>query len=183
MRDLKQDYFEWMCKRVSVKRRKPSYHLLLDELNNTEFEFYIDMDSNRYDDGVDLRFRYGYECEIPFDVIAMQLDNEPCSVLEMMVALAIDCEEHIMFDPEIGDRTSYWFWNMIDSLGLKGMDDEHYNARKVRNIISRFLRRDYDPSGAGGLFTLKRPRKDMRKAEIWYQLNWYLDELIEDKVI
>lgn len=51
-------------------------------------------------------------------MIASYLDNRPCSVLEMIIALAIRLEEHIMDDPDIGNRTGQWFWDMIVSLGL-----------------------------------------------------------------
>ena len=41
----------------------------------------------------------------------------------MMIALAIRCEEHIMDDPDAGDRTGQWFWSMLVSLGLGSMDE------------------------------------------------------------
>ena len=39
-----------------------------------------------------------------------------CSVLEMMVALAICCEETYMDNPNIGNRTGQWFWNMVKNI-------------------------------------------------------------------
>lgn len=177
--DVKKDYFSWMLEKVGATKRRPSYFKLLNELYETEFEFYIEMDGNRYDDGIDLRYRYAYENNISYGEIAIEMDRQWCSILEMMVALAIDCEEHIMYDPEIGERTSYWFWGMIDSLGLTNQDDDHYKPATVKHVIKKFLKREYKPNGSGGLFTLKHPREDLRKVEIWYQLNWYLDEVIE----
>ena len=181
-RDLKREYFEWMLRKVGVTRRsRPSYYILCDELNSIEFEFYIDMDVNRYQDGLDLRFRFGYEEGINHETIINELDDHGCTVLEMMVALAINCEIHIMYDPEYGDRTSVWFSGMISSLGLDKYDDNHYDSDAVYKIVKRFLTRAYKPNGSGGLFTLKNPLKDMRTVEIWYQLNWYLNELIEEE--
>ena len=46
-------------------------------------------------------------------MISAYLDNKTCSVLEMMIALAIRCEEHIMDDPDVGNRTGQWFWKDV----------------------------------------------------------------------
>ena len=104
----------------------------------------------------------------------------PCTVLEMMVALAVRCEEDMMDDPDYGDRTSQWFWNMVVSLGLGGMTDRVYDYERVEMVIQRFLNRDYEPNGKGGLFTLRHAPFDARKVDIWHQLCWYLDELAGD---
>lgn len=97
------------------------------------------------------------------------LDNRPCSVLEMIIALAIRLEEHIMDDPDIGNRTGQWFWDMIVSLGLGSMDDSKFDKAHAIDVIRRFLDRDYGRDGKGGLFTIEHCRYDMRDIEIWYQ--------------
>ena len=51
------------------------------------------------------------------------------------------------------------------------------DEKRARAILERFLRREYEPDGRGGLFTIKSGRHDMRKIEIWYQMMWYLDEI------
>jgi hypothetical protein len=110
-----------------------------------------------------------------YNTIICSLDG-PCSVLEMMIALAVRCEEHIMDDPNIGNRTGQWFWGMIVNLGLGAVTDERYDARLVDERIGRFLNRDYEPNGRGGLFTVRNCKYDLRDVEIWYQLCWYLDD-------
>ena len=100
----------------------------------------------------------------------------PCTMLEMMVALAIKCEE-IMDDASIGDRTGQWFWGMIHSLGLSSMSDRVFDRDYVDDVIARFLDRDYEPDGRGGLFTVRHCSHDLRTVEIWYQLSWYLDSI------
>lgn len=82
-----------------------------------------------------------------------------------------------MEDPDLGDRTGQWFWNMIVSLGLGGMSDTRYDANYVDMVIDRFLRRQYKRNGEGGLFTVEHHPQDMRTVEIWYQLAYYLDEI------
>ena len=172
---LKESYFNWMCGLIESK--SSDYIQLLKKLNDIPFRYLIDMDGNRESDGIDLRYRFGYENKITQHEIAAYLDNRPCSVLEMMVALAIRCEENIMSDPLYGNRTSEWFWNMVDSLGLTRLDDNHYNEDIVEQAIDVFLDRLYFKNGRGGLFTLKYPGdRDMRSVEIWCQMYWYLDE-------
>ena len=96
----------------------------------------------------------------------------------MMVALAIRCEESIMDDPEIGDRTSQWFRIMLVNLGLGSMSDDRFNRVYVDMVIDRFLDRQYDADGRGGLFTVRHCDCDLRDVEIVYQMYWYLDELV-----
>jgi hypothetical protein len=138
------------------------------------------MDGNRAEDGIDLRYRFGYEQGYDSPMIATLLDDRPCSVLEMLIALAIRCEEHIMNDPDIGNRTGQWFWNMIINLGLGFMDDTKFDENYVKDVISRFLYRKYKRNGEGGLFTVEHCKNDLRTVEIWYQMCWYLDEVLEN---
>lgn len=144
-------------------------------LHDVEFVWSIPHDENRAADGISLRYRYCviHDCED----LEYCLDG-PCSVLEMMVAMAIRCEETITDDPEKGDRTAQWFWSMIASLGLGSMSDSNYNEWLVNDVITRFLNREYDPDGRGGLFTVKNWNRDMRTAEIWHQLMAYINSVL-----
>ncbi len=177
---LANQYFEWMYQLVHGDEEKTSYRKLLYQLHSTPFSYTILTDANRAKDGVDLRYRFGYEHDIESSAITLYLDNRDCSVLEMMVALSVRCEEQIMDNPEIGDRTSEWFRNMIVNLGLEGMNDERYDMSYTDRILRRFLNRDYDRNGKGGLFRVHRSRIDMRSVEIWYQAMWYLDEILKN---
>ena len=58
------------------------------------------------------------------------------------------------------------------------MVDERYDRRYVDTVISRFLNRDYEPNGRGGLFTVRNRKEDLREVEIWYQLQWFLDNIV-----
>jgi hypothetical protein len=97
----------------------------------------------------------------------------------MMVALAVRCEEQIMDNPDSGNRTSYWFWGMIDNLGLFTETDNRFDKSYASGIVNRFLNRTYDADGTGGLFTVKHCSWDLRNVEIWYQRCWYLDEILD----
>jgi hypothetical protein len=148
-------------------------------LHDIEFRYLIPRDQNRAEDGENLRYRFairqGYERSAAEIVDIL---DRPCSVLEMMIALAVRCEENIMDDPNVGDRTGQWFWGMIGTLGLGNMVDSRYDERLVDDIINRFLDRDYDPDGRGGLFFVPHCDWDMRDMEIWHQLCYFLDTIV-----
>lgn len=178
--EISNEYFKWMYSLVCGERSSEhvSFKKLLLRLHNTEFTYLILKDSNRVEDGLDLRRRFALltgDRRLP-DIIMDILDG-PCSVLEMMIALAIRCEETIMDDPEYGDRTTQWFWGMISSLGLGGMTDVNFNRFETDEKVQTFLTRSYAANGKGGLFTIRHCDFDLRHVEIWTQLLWYLNSI------
>ena len=166
-REIKNEYFDGLCGIVCKDLFAPqiSYKKLLSYLYNTDFRYIIPKDQNRAEDGIALRERFGH------------FFYGPCSVLEMMIGLALRCEESIMDDPRKGDRTAQWFWGMITNLGLGSMTDDRFNPRLVEDIVETFLDRRYDPDGKGGLFRVRNCDRDLRDVEIWIQLLWYLDNI------
>lgn len=172
-------YFEWLSDQVNGRKRYKhlSYGKLLMRLHDTEFRYSIPLDENRAHDGMNLRWRFSNDCDIPYYLVEDAI-NAYCSVLEMMVALSIRCEETIMDDPTIGDRTAQWFWGMITSLGLDTMTDTRFDKQFVDDILDRFLDREYEPNGRGGLFTLRYCACDVRDLEIFHQLCYFLDEIV-----
>ena len=175
-RDINRDYFEWLCSMINNSRSvRRSYGKLLEYLHHTEFTFVIPMDENRCIDGANLRYRFGEERGIDGPVIASCLDNQPCSILEMMVALAVRCEETIMGQPG-KNVPGRWFWMMINSLGLFEMTDKNFDDEYVNYVVWRFLDREYDRDGKGGIVYIPGTREDMRSMEIWYQMMRYLSE-------
>lgn len=177
MSDLMHDYFEWLVSVVEADE----YLDLCEYLFNTDFYYIVPMDDNRYADGISIRYKFGDHADIPNTVIAREIDNRPCSVFEMMVALASRMEDDIAYQERYGDRTSLWFKDMLKSLGLINMTDGRFNERRAEHIIEMFLERMYKENGEGGLFTLNYIPKDvdLRDVEIWYQANWYLNEVLK----
>lgn len=167
-------YFEWMFDLVCSGRYDGpvTYRKLLSYLHNTEFTYIIPMDSNRAENGIDMRWRFvlSEDCKSRYEYL-----DGPCSVFEMMIALAMKIEE-IMYDTAVGDRTGQWFWGMISDLGLKTMIDDNFDKDYVEEVVMRFLNREYEPNGRGSLFVIKDCTQDLRKVEIFQQLCWYLDE-------
>jgi hypothetical protein len=172
---VKDDYFNWLYDNVCKGRtyENISYIKIFTLLHDIEFTFSIRNDSNRARDGIDLRYRYALFVD---DERVLEILDGPCSVLEMMVALAIRCEESIMGDTRYGDRTGQWFWEMMYSLGIGNMIDEKFDEELAAEIIFRFMDRDYEHDGKGGLFYIKGCKDDLRDVEIWSQLCWYLEK-------
>ena len=175
--EIRNEYFEWMYNLVCGDRysEEISYRKLLMFLHNTEFIYFIPKDENRAKDGINLRDRFAYERGCIREA-KLYLDS-PCSILEMMIALSFRCEE-IMDDAAIGDRTVQWFWEMVTNLGLGSMVDNMFDKRLADDIIARFMYRNYEPNGRGGLFTVRHCNSDLRDVEIWYQMCWYLDTIV-----
>lgn len=170
--DLKASYFNWLCNKVwsfNTMMVLSRYSKLLQTLYLIDYTFDNDMDQNRAYDGLSLRNYYADENQTSEGII------DPCSVLEMMVALAIKCED-IMCDPSKDDRTYYWFEEMLDSLNLTDQDDYNFDQGQVERRISIFLNKQYDANGRGGLFTILNADIDMRTKDIWYQMQAFLCE-------
>lgn len=179
-RHLKNQYFEWLCGLVDNEKQTNgySYQKLFAHLDNIDFRYSIGMDGNRDGDGIDLRYRFGEDCNYDPRLIASVLDIRPCSVFEMICALAIRCEESFMNDPDNDNGPDKWFWVMIENLGLMSMCDNNYDETYISFVVERFLNREYERNGNGGLFTTNRPNVDLRYVEIWNQMCWYLDDYL-----
>lgn len=167
-------YFEWMYDLVCSNTRG-SYRKLLTYLSNVEFRYLIPMDANRAEDGINLRDRFIFENGRRY---MRDLPDGPCSVFEMILALAMRCGEQIMDDLEDDNKTAYWFWVMIQNLGLSYMTDARFEPNTADDIIQKFLDREYEPNGEGGLFTVENSVYDLRQVEIWYQMCFYLDNVL-----
>lgn len=176
---VEREYFDWLCDIVCGNRYsgQASYEYLLSHLHRIPFRYSLAMDENRAEDGIGMRYRFArtkVHISQVWDIMH-QLEG-PCSVLEMLVALSVRCEEW-MDDTNYGDRTGQWFWEMVVNLGLGAMTNNRYDEELVESAVVRFLDRDYERNGRGGLFTIKGCNRDLRKVQIWYQMCWYLDSI------
>lgn len=177
-------YFKWMCSVAFADEHiRSHYYNVLNLLNSIDFTYVLDLDENRYMDGIDLRYHFSYRTKIPYNYIAEVLVDHNCSVLEMMVALSLRCEDSIMSNDIYGDRTSEWFGIMFSNLNLYQFTDETWNDDSINTvieIIKIFLNREYDYNGNGNLFKFDNPIVDIRTIEIWDQMCLYMRELIEN---
>lgn len=165
------NYFDWLAMIAFPDGEKRSYYVeVLKGLYDIDFGWVLDRDQNRAKDGEQLRVMFEDETDCPCEKYG------PCSVLEMMLALAMRCESQIMYDPDEGDRVHIWFWEMFRNLGLDELGEDDFDELIFSSIIQRLLGREYSKDGRGGLFYIPNCHRDMRKIEIWYQLNFYLQE-------
>lgn len=109
--EINDEYFAWLSDKVCKDRfsKDVSYSELLRALHKTEFRWKMRNDANRASDGLMLRRRFATFMGFEEDYFLPYITG-PCTVLEMMIALAIRCEVSIMDNPKVGDRTAQWFW-------------------------------------------------------------------------
>lgn len=180
MNILIDNYYKWLidmikCESISVN----NYSKLLFHLYNIEFIPIMELDENRALDGINLRYRYCDDIGINENIIDSMLKNRGCSILEMMIALSLRCEEDIMGDPN-DIKVSKWFWIMINNLGFTNMTNANFDKQYVDLIIDNFIKRKYKCNGEnGGLFIVNNGN-DLTKIEIWYQMCWYLNSIIDE---
>ena len=186
---IAEDYYRWLLAFIHPEEQKPLvYDDVLYALFCTEFYSKLRMDNNRIGDGLKLRSDYTASQGLTeacldelYDILG------PCSVLEMMIALAQRAEDDFMYDPSKGNRTAKWFWIMVKNLKLDVLahpwptfgpllEGKSGPKFEFSEKISKFLERRYEKDGEGGLFRINKGNFDMRKAEIWNQMCWFFDE-------
>jgi len=175
---LRDEYFIWLCNIIGIDVEKESYSILAKRLHGIEYFWFVPNDDNRGEDGLKLRATFIEEHDLgPYERFV--LDAGPCSVLEMMIGLAIKMDD-IMEDPDHESTPGKWFWELINNIGLSRFSDFQYHFvgghMAVAMTIHKVLERDYGRNGEGGFFPLKNTDVDQRKVELWYQLNAYLSE-------
>lgn len=171
---LDEAYFIWLYSQVGEVDNvnlTTSYFELMKLLYSKEFTWKIPKDENRAIDGQNLRLEFVDKTEGVTGDLSTWI-NEPCSVLEMLIALAWKLE----WDSE-GTTQREWFWVMLGNIGLtECTDSERPNPQIVNGILDILLERDYAENGAGGLFPLNNTSTDQRKVELYYQAETYLLE-------
>lgn len=183
--NVKTLYFNWLCQKVNTKygASVKRYRNLLTYLSRRMFYYNIWLDESRYMDGVDLRDEFLYSAlESPNALQGLsfkELREGPCSVLEMLVAFSQRIKFSIMYE-EAGDDAGFWFWRMLDNLGLLIFDNANFNEREVGLIIDRWLNRNFKPNGEGGLFVIEGYKGDLREVDIWSHMQYYLTSLIRE---
>lgn len=178
MGPLDELYFQWLYKQVAqpeLHDETLTYWKVLRVLFKKEIDWFVINDENRIADGKALRLRFRNAEHISeLDPDWVDLD---CSVLELMVGLSLRIEH------EADGQPHYWFWVMMNNLGLNVYNDSiefnQFRLDQIQDILDRFIYRRYEYSGLGGLFPLQYPHEDQRDRELWYQMNDYVLELLE----
>lgn len=190
MESLWKEYCNWLlnlvgfvgdfrCSRVKYDAgpghlRPKNYDILMSKLHDRDFYYIIESDESRMKDGLILRYDFFDDC----DIIGGSFKN-PCSVLEMLVGLAVRIDSEYIGDP--GDpHPERFFWEMICNLGLNTLDNEHFNSDTFDRIIVTWLNREYDFDGKGSIFPLKSVTSDgfsdTKVTEIWQLAMAYITD-------
>lgn len=158
------DYIRWVLKdrlRLSEKEIKENLSLV-SALAEVEFIWKHPMDENRAIDGLELRSDFEYETGEYLDKTSGLMPQ--CTMFEMLAALAMRCENQLMRDSMVGDRTSKWFFEFLDNLEV--LD----GSRPVETACDLFFK------GALELFPLKNKKIKQKNEQIWKQLMAYINE-------
>lgn len=153
----------------------------------------IKEDEIRATDAMELRRRYADEIgselgksEHDIDRIWKSIHGK-CSILELIVSLCFRLDEMVNED-EPGTMVSSFFMILIRNLGLVLPGNYPPISTGLPfnedQILDRFLKREYEQDGTGGgLFPLSEwdGVKDQRKVPIWYQMNAWLAEHMDEE--
>ena len=177
--DRYPDYFAWLCETVCVDGRytDESYWILAKRLWDTDFYWILDRDEDRAKSVSVLRYRY--QCIGGTDIY-----EGPATVFEVLAMLAENIND-ILDELDGENRTTMYFWEMIDNLGLSEFSDQFFDERPENRLIfedeidgrlENWMGRNIGYDGLDGLFPLKNPKEDQANVEIWYQMNAYIIE-------
>lgn len=165
--ELDYKYFEWLVSQVRIPNGK-TYNDVFEIMHNTEFVWTVPNDDNRVHDGKDLRYEFGES-----QSIKLKLDG--VSVLEVLIGLS----RRTAFTG--GGEPEEWAWRLLKNLRLRKCSDplNLENRRRVEDILDALIWRTYRPDGLGGFFPLKHAMEDQTQVEIWYQMNTYINEMVD----
>ena len=176
MNEVAKRYFRWIihsalppdvmyrCQRLGI-----DIYAALTEMHSVDFEGVTDMDLNRIDDGIELRYRFGRDLGYPDPEIAMSIDIYPCSMLEMIAALSLKAGEQIFGNPYEKSGAQWIFGRMLENSGILE------RGCNVFDICDSIIARTYAKDGKGGLFYIPKCPQDLRRVELWHQMMLYLD--------
>ena len=161
-------YIHWVLRdKLGLNERECRKNLcLVSALAEVEFIPRHPMDENRAIDGLELRDDFEYETSEYLDK-SSGLPSK-CSMFEMLAALAIRCENQLMRNSLLGDRTSKWFFEFLDNLGVLDCDEK--DVDHIVDICHEFL------DGRRNMFPLRKNVIKQKNEQIWKQLTAYINE-------
>lgn len=159
-----EGYFWWLVEKVDPDKKRENYISLLKELFQISYRYSNQMDKNRYEAGVNLRFNFEYSTGF---FLGEELNRKPCTVLEMLIGLSGQMEDQVGYSQE------KWFWEMIHNLNL----DHEFDRVEVDQKINDWMSHTYEPNGDGSIFPLRHhDSMDCRRVELWDQMSAYVNE-------
>ena len=174
---MNESYFEWLLERVEVYSRKDfKYNKLFKWLLEEPFVWLIRNDENRSADGLELRYEY---LNLGGKLPKWMGEDDPCSVLEMLVALSIRCDRDLIGSPDTY-KGGKLFWIMVENLGLDAYDDSNFDEKSVAEVVDIWMKRQFKEDGTGSIFCVKNRVKTLvrnqKNIEIWFQMCDFINE-------
>lgn len=192
-----RSYFDWITEKLKDDKNTPEKDICL-KLFATDFIWdpAIKEDEIRAADAMEMRKVYSEEVGSENRKTGRDMDKiwksilGKASVLEVLFRLCFQLDQMLNED-EPGSMMPLFFGIMMKNLGLdtlkkgSGEDAEEDFQKDFRDRIGRFLDRKYNENGSeGGLFPLKnmseKGSEDMRKVSLWYQMNAWLNENLDE---
>ena len=164
-----QTYWQWLVDKTGFSDRK-----ILADLFMMDFETMLKDDENREKDGLLLRKTYANEVgkgrnSIEKDRIWKSIHGK-CSCLELILGVSNSLND--ILNEENESMVPQFFEILMGNLGIFSGK----SSRDCYEIIWKFMSREYNFDGKGGLFPLKFPKRDQRLVPIWYQMNYWMEE-------
>lgn len=175
-------YLRWLIKEIDEDFMSERYMKLIEHLFNYEYFWIDDLDENLNEHGLNLREKF-------FDssIAGRRMRDDygdidvPCSVLEMLISLAINAENTVMSNDYYGDRTGVWFWTMLERLELLRYDDRRFDEDAVDEIVDRLLNKKENLDGTFGPFALENTSKFfVKNMSFWKQTMIYMSSVAEE---
>lgn len=155
-------YYSWLVDRGYPTNNVEGYNALFELLFKTEYDPLKEMDQNRRDDGLELRIEWA-------DIFGMDPPKEwfeqPCSILEAIIALAARCEFQSSRFTE-----NEWVTMLLENMGIL------MNAYELQDNIE-FVRRVLDDFNDGVANVFPNSVPGSINKELWYQMMDYLSEI------
>jgi hypothetical protein len=165
-------YYRWLVRNYVLDsyREPDGYACVVEQMYRKAYYYTVRYDENRAEDGLELRNIYldrHPNSEVP---------QGPCSFLEFLIGVSVRLSEMLTDGEPI--PVSEYFWELARRIQLTEYTDDMYADGStpfvVDAIMTDLMDRNYDRCGSTGLFPLRRPCKNQKNVEIWYQLNAYL---------
>lgn len=185
MRKKKNDYFEFL---YETGFADGDHRELALYLNKRPFEWSLDADENRMDDGLAMRREFEdvadkdncrYDGRYEAYDISDVLDGGSCTMLEFFVGFAYRLVRDLFSDNvvsvhEVVER-------MLKNLDIWKYDDEYFDSTQQEEVeeyidekLDDWIDREYDFDGSrGGIFVIPECRDDLAETEMWVQASWW----------
>lgn len=165
-------YYQWLEDLV-YSEESDNHEILLACLNATPYRYVVGGDSNREGDGLYLRNIFYDETEQCEGLLVHE-----CTLLEMLVGFANRMAEEVVAD--FGKSTSDWFWEFMNNLGADYFTDDILMCddagEDLTKLLDNFMNRQYKDSKSGNIFVFEKEPKGLKRIELWYQMQFYIEE-------